>query len=145
MTQLRLDLERDPGNTEAASALRLLAKEGISQADPQNWYGYLSRTENKSYVMDSIKPSALDKFHTCPLGWFTDQLDCNRYPGNATEIGTIIHRCMQELTCDNRQPNLNEFLDYAYAKLREADFESRWVLEREKSAWLALLGNWLIT
>ncbi len=139
VTQLRLDLERDPGNTEVASALRLLAKEGISQADPQNWYGYLSRTENKSYVIDSIKPSVLDKFHTCPLGWFTDQLDCNRYPGNATEIGTIIHRCMQELTCDNRQPNLNEFLDYAYAKLREADFESRWVLEREKKRLVGII------
>ncbi|MWJ81991.1 RecB family exonuclease, partial [Clavibacter michiganensis] len=132
------DTTRERGRA-AASALARLAAEGVTGADPAEWYGLRepSTTEPVVDLTDPearvpVSPSRLEAFERSPLNWFIDQASGGT-TSTAMGIGTIVHAVMEEASLDPeadlRPAALEERLDERWGEL---PFESPWVGERER-------------
>lgn len=132
------DATRERG-LAAASALARLAAEGVTGADPAEWYGLRepSTTEPVVDLTDPdarvpVSPSRLEAFERSPLNWFIDQASGGS-TSTAMGIGTIVHAVMEEASLDPdadlRPPALEARLDERWGEL---PFESPWVGERER-------------
>ncbi|MFP7832774.1 PD-(D/E)XK nuclease family protein [Marisediminicola sp. LYQ134] len=128
-----LALERRPESElgHAASALALLAREGVSGAAPDEWHGLLGvSTTTPIYVDDEtvpVSPSQLESVEASPLDWFVE-----RVAGSTTSptmgMGTIVHWAMETAT--------DESVDGLFAAIEsrwgELVFESPWVSAHQR-------------
>jgi len=97
--------------TDAAATLARLAGEKVPGASPDEWYGLRQastvRPLNDPEAGDGpvrVSPSRMSAFETCPLHWLIGQIgggDSN----TAANLGTIIHKVMEDATDPARSPD----------------------------------------
>ena len=135
--RLRRELarERTPiGEREAAaSALALLAAEGIPGADPREWHGLLApSTSEPLYGAEErvpVSPSRLERFESSPLDWFIETI-AGSQPSTAMSIGTIVHWAMETAT----DPSVDGLVTAIESRWNELLFEAPWMAEHQKRA-----------
>ena len=130
----------ETGDTEAASALALLAEEGVPGAHPDDWYG-LAQPSTTAPLVDlagdpdavvAVSPSQIDRAEESPLGWFIDQV-ASPPSGVAASIGTLVHAVVEEAGARSDGDTSVETLWAAVEqRWRELRFEAGWVAERER-------------
>lgn len=85
----------DPQQNFAASLLARLAEEGISAADPKNWWGYQELSSVHPIVAPgeelTISPSNLQSFSECQLKWFLEKNGARDSDSSAALIGSALH------------------------------------------------------
>jgi superfamily I DNA/RNA helicase/RecB family exonuclease len=86
----------EAGLVEAASALALLAAEGIRGADPDDWWGLLPLSTREPLVDVAttaipVSPSRVETALKSPLNWFLYQAGAQAGSTQAQSIGTLIH------------------------------------------------------
>lgn len=128
------------GDAEAASALALLAEEGVPGAHPDDWYG-LAEPSTTAPLVDlagdpdavvAVSPSQIDRAEESPLGWFIDQV-ASPPSGVAASIGTLVHAVVEEAGARSDGDTSVETLWAAIEeRWRELRFEAGWVAERER-------------
>jgi superfamily I DNA/RNA helicase/RecB family exonuclease len=132
--RLRRDLvtaSPSPGRVEAASALSLLAAEGVPGADPRSWHGLIPvSTEIPLYEGDEfvpVSPSKMESFETSPLDWFVDTVSGSQ-TSSAMGIGTIVHWAMETAN----DPSIDTVWRAIEERWSELVFESPWIGEQYK-------------
>ncbi|HRO31392.1 ATP-dependent DNA helicase [Citricoccus sp.] len=86
----------EAGLAEAASALALLAAQGIRGADPADWWGLLPLSTREPLVDVAttaipVSPSRVETALKSPLNWFLYQAGAQPGSTQAQSIGTLIH------------------------------------------------------
>ncbi|MGI9823869.1 PD-(D/E)XK nuclease family protein [Agromyces sp. Marseille-Q5079] len=128
------------GDAESASALALLAEEGVAGAGPDEWYGLAELTTEAPLVdLDgdpeatvSVSPSQIDRVEESPLGWFVDHI-ASPPSGVAASIGTIVHAVVEEVGArDDGDTSLDTIWAAVETRLQGVRFEAGWVAERER-------------
>jgi superfamily I DNA/RNA helicase/RecB family exonuclease len=114
--------------TDAAATLARLAREKVPGASPDEWYGLrgasTDRPLNDPDAGDGpvrVSPSRMKAFETCPLHWLIGQIgggDSN----TAANLGTIIHKVMEDATDPARTPDPTQIT----ADALWAGVEARW-------------------
>ena len=127
-------------DVEAASALALLAEEGVPGAHPDDWYGLAAPSTNAPLVdldadpeaLVAVSPSQIDRAEESPLGWFIDRVAAPS-SGLAASIGTLVHAVVEEAGARTDGDTSIETLWAAVEeRWRELRFEAGWVAERER-------------
>ena len=127
-------------DVEAASALALLAEEGVPGAHPDDWYGLAAPSTNAPLVdldadpeaLVAVSPSQIDRAEESPLGWFIDRVAAPP-SGLAASIGTLVHAVVEEAGARTDGDTSIETLWAAVEeRWRELRFEAGWVAERER-------------
>ncbi|MDI3331955.1 MAG: ATP-dependent DNA helicase [Micrococcus sp.] len=85
-----------PETSEAASALALLAVQGIRGAHPDDWWGLLPLSTQEPLVDVTttpipVSPSRVETALKSPLNWFLYQAGAQAGSTQAQSIGTLIH------------------------------------------------------
>jgi superfamily I DNA/RNA helicase/RecB family exonuclease len=135
--RLRRELarERTPiGEREAAaSALALLAAEGVPGADPREWHGLLAPSTSEPLYGDDervpVSPSRLERFESSPLDWFLETI-AGSQPSTAMSIGTIVHWAMETAT----DASVDGLVTAIESRWNELLFEAPWMAEHQKRA-----------
>jgi superfamily I DNA/RNA helicase/RecB family exonuclease len=125
---------------EAASALALLAEQGVPGAHPDDWYG-LSEPSTTAPLVDlerdpeavvPVSPSQIDRAEESPLGWFIDHVAAPP-SGLAASIGTLVHAVVEEAGArDDGDTSIETLWAAVEERWRELRFEAGWVAERER-------------
>ncbi|WP_173924423.1 UrvD/REP family ATP-dependent DNA helicase [Agromyces sp. Marseille-P2726] len=128
------------GDAEAASALALLAEEGVPGAHPDDWYGLLDPSTTAPLVdldgdpdaVVAVSPSQIDRVEESPLGWFIDQV-ASPPSGIAASIGTLVHAVVEEAgTRADGDTSIETLWAAVEERWKELRFEAGWVAERER-------------
>ena len=97
--------------TDAAATLARLAGEKVPGASPDEWYGLRQastvRPLNDPEAGDGpvrVSPSRMSAFETCPLHWLIGQIGGGD-SSTAANLGTIIHKVMEDATDPARSPD----------------------------------------
>ncbi|WP_241993185.1 UrvD/REP family ATP-dependent DNA helicase [Cryobacterium sp. TMB1-7] len=97
--------------TDAAATLARLAGEKVPGASPDDWYGLRPastvRPLNDPEAGDGpvrVSPSRMSAFETCPLHWLIGQIGGGD-SSTAANLGTIIHKVMEDATDPARTPD----------------------------------------
>ncbi len=97
--------------TDAAATLTRLAGEKVPGASPDDWYGLRQastvRPLNDPDAGDGpvrVSPSRMSAFETCPLHWLIGQIGGGD-SSTAANLGTIIHKVMEDATDPARTPD----------------------------------------
>ncbi|QTX04278.1 UrvD/REP family ATP-dependent DNA helicase [Agromyces archimandritae] len=139
---LRAELAATGGGpaSEAASALALLAEQGVPGAHPEEWYGLAEpSTERPLIDLDgdpearvSVSPSQIERAEESPLGWFVDRV-ASPPSGIAASIGTIVHAVVEELgTREDADTSVEAVWEEVARRLESVPFEAGWVAARER-------------
>ncbi|WP_103061954.1 UrvD/REP family ATP-dependent DNA helicase [Actinomyces qiguomingii] len=80
---------------QAERLLAVLARDGVSAADPANWAGLGLPTSTTPLVTPGreirISPSDVDAITNCPLRWFLQRNGGGTGAGNAQRVGVVVH------------------------------------------------------
>lgn len=136
VASLRRDLLRDPHNNVVARELALLAKEGVSGADPDEWYGVrtLSTTEPLAPIdtdpqaIVSVSPSSIERAEECPLNWVLGTLGGSS-SRTVANIGTLMHHVLE--TADS--PDMQQFEKIVDAQWEQLEFDAVWLDEQSRT------------
>lgn len=114
--------------TDAAATLARLAREKVPGATPDEWYGLRAastdRPLNDPDAGDGpvrVSPSRMSAFETCPLHWLIGQIGGGD-SSTAANLGTIIHKVMEDATDPARTPDPTQIS----AEALWAGVEARW-------------------
>lgn len=114
--------------TDAAATLARLAAEKVPGASPDEWYGLREastvRPLNDPEAGDGpvrVSPSRMSAFETCPLHWLIGQIGGGD-TSTAANLGTIIHKVMEDATDPARSPDPAQIT----ADALWAGVEARW-------------------
>lgn len=141
------------GDSQAASALATLAREGVPGAHPAEWYGLAGASSSQPLVdltdelaRVTVSPSRMESFETCPLNWLIDHLGGGS-SNTSSQVGTLIHEAMETTTTspdlDSSEESLIELVESRWSELY---FESSWLSEikrREARQLVARLSSYL--
>lgn len=127
-----------PARTHAAEQLAILAEEGVSGAEPEDWFGVAaaSSTEPLRDLTTQpvrVSPSRMEAFETCALDWVIRALGGETGTWSAG-LGTILHAAMEEAP-NGSVEDLARIVDDRWGEL---EFEAHW-LERKERRWADLL------
>lgn len=126
----------------AAASLALLARQGVTGADPGTWYRQEPTTAEPAHRPARpvrLGPSALETLATCPLRWFLESSGGRGAPGAEQTLGTLLHAVAQEVPEGDRAD-----LAAAYQRLRAEPEISTWITrqtERRAQEALDLLAE----
>jgi RecB family exonuclease len=122
------------GDETAAKALNLLAKSGVTSANPDNWIGSkVISSEERAVSLDaevSVSPSNLQVFSECGLKWFIERSGGKDGDSTAQLVGNAIHGIAQKFkeTPDIKLPEIQELLSSNWKLI---DQNKGWIKEYE--------------
>lgn len=117
---------------QAIELLAVLARSGISYANPRYWMGTGGVTTSEVTGSKTVRlsPSKIQDIRDCPLKWFFTSIGADQAPGAAQELGSLIHAIAQ------RHPHGP--LDVMMSELRAAydllDFDANTLAGRQQIA-----------
>ncbi|WP_237656912.1 ATP-dependent DNA helicase [Agreia sp. COWG] len=128
------------GDSQAASALATLAREGVPGAHPAEWYGLRGASTLDPLVdLDDddarvrVSPSRMEAFEECPLNWLIDHLGGGS-SNTASQLGTLLHSAMEQSTFgENPDASERALLDRVESRWGELYFESSWQSELKRT------------
>lgn len=141
------ELRRTLAAPEASPALRAAAAARLAKlantdfaalrtANPDNWWGILSTTQNESNKPAepiSISATTVKNLEECPAQWFlTRQVSAVAQTQNHMVFGTILHSIAQGLQTGELAPNIDDIavqLDKVWAAM---PYEAGWISENER-------------
>ena len=146
----------EPAGRRAAAAAQLarLAAAGVPGADPRDWYGLASLSDDRPLVDDAelvrLSPSRLEAFVRCPLRWLLESAGGTSGDSTSQGIGTLVHALAQQVADDGVPGDevaaqLQERLASAITRV---DLGSGWFAarQRERAAEMVRkLAEWLRT
>ncbi len=84
----------------AAAQLARLAAAGVRGADPSEWYGLASLSDDRPLVDEGepvrLSPSRLEAFGRCPLRWMLESSGGTAGESTSQGIGTLVHALAQQ-------------------------------------------------
>ncbi|QWW20092.1 PD-(D/E)XK nuclease family protein [Schaalia sp. 19OD2882] len=86
--------ESGPRSERALTLLALLAREGVSAADPRTWTGAggISSAEATCSTAEVVvSPSSFEKVRENPMAWFLSSIGASEAPGQAQTLGSLVH------------------------------------------------------
>ena len=89
----------DPADAQlAATLLALMAREGISSAQPHRWLGAGGTpTSSQDYRGQIVlSPSQFERALACPLRWFLTTIGADAPSNAAASLGTLVHAVAEE-------------------------------------------------
>ena len=122
-----------PHATEAAAVLAMLRAEGVTTAEPSQWWGALPLTSDAPVIDPEhlwVSPSAVESFETCQLRWFLERHGGTPGESSAQSIGTAVHKLAERLKEDADLATLQSELDRIWPELDEI---GGWFGDREKA------------
>lgn len=89
----------DPADAQlAATLLALMAREGISSAQPHRWLGAggtpTSAQDYRGQIV--LSPSQFERALACPLRWFLTTIGADAPSNAAASLGTLVHAVAEE-------------------------------------------------
>ncbi|MFM6980517.1 MAG: UvrD-helicase domain-containing protein, partial [Micrococcales bacterium] len=156
--KLRRDLAKATdaqAQVQLASALGLLAGEGVPGAHPDSWYGLLPlSTEESLFELEVsagdgeneiekvvISPSQLQSWADCPLHWFISTHG-GKVQDFSANLGTVIHEAL-ELSETGTEA---ELMASVLGKWNTLEFESEWqsrAAQRKARKMINIIANYL--
>ncbi len=128
----------------AVARLRRLAQErddaGVPlfrEADPEQWWGVRSVTENLTPVGPADRPlyvrgSSIDSLTRCSLNWFLEQrVHAEGSRGTAVVFGSAIHALADGLAKGAIEPDQELLTDRLRAVWNDAGYDSQWQSARD--------------
>lgn len=117
----------------AASALSLLALEGVPGASPDDWHGLLPPSTTEPLYLDDervpVSPSRLARFEESALDWFIETI-AGSQSSTAMSLGTIVHWAMETAT----DGSVDTLMAAIETRWNELLFEAPWMSEHQKRA-----------
>jgi superfamily I DNA/RNA helicase len=118
---------------EAAAQLRVLAENGVSGADPAEWYGVrpvstLAPLRDLDETFVRVSPSKIDGFETCGLEWAIGSLGGDTITSASAGLGTLLHAALERVP-DGGVDAMRAVVDERWGEL---DFETPWIAEKER-------------
>lgn len=126
----------EPGSTarerrQAASALALLAREGVRGASPDEWHGLADISTHENVYADEetvrVSPSKLEAFEDSAADWFIDWVSGGR-ASEAMALGNVLHWAME----NTREASEDAVWEAVEQRWGELVFEAPWVGERQR-------------
>ncbi|MCW2538846.1 MAG: putative ATP-dependent helicase [Frankiales bacterium] len=137
--------------TIAAELLAKLARDGVSGADPVQWWG-LPELSTRAPLRPvetgpvPIRPSRFQAYSECELrALLTDLGGVDAQEGTAAALGTLVHWVAEQAPADITEQALTELLEQRWAEL---DFSAPWhaAVERGRAQrMMAALAEWLVS
>jgi superfamily I DNA/RNA helicase len=123
----------DPSRRAAAEQLAILAAEGVSGADPRDWYGITPLSTDRSLrdlAADGarVSPSKMESYEECGLNWVVSALGGDTVMPPTAGIGTIIHEAMEKVP----DGDLEQMRAIVAEHWSELDFETEWIGRKER-------------
>lgn len=111
-------VDEDTDAPTAARLLALLAREGVTAADPSTWTGAAGTSSEERIHAGPvwISPSRFEAALQCPLKWFFSSIGAEGGDGTAQRIGTLVHEIAQSLP-HGTMTELNDALEARLALL----------------------------
>ena len=146
----------EAGRRRAAAAAQLarLAAAGVPGADPRDWYGLASLSDERQLVDDGelvrLSPSRLEAFARCPLRWLLESSGGTSGESTSQGIGTLVHALAQQVADEGvpRQEIAVQLQERLASAIKRVDLGSGWfaVRQRERAAdMVRKLAEWLRT
>jgi superfamily I DNA/RNA helicase/RecB family exonuclease len=89
-----------PERAEAARVLAVLAGERVPGADPAQWYGLASVSDDRPLRERgeplTLSPSQVEKYTRCPLRWMLQRGGADAGGALRLEVGTLVHQLAYE-------------------------------------------------
>jgi superfamily I DNA/RNA helicase/RecB family exonuclease len=146
----------EAGRRRAAAAAHLarLAAAGVPGADPRDWYGLASLSDDSQLVDDGelvkLSPSRLEAFARCPLRWLLESSGGTSGDSTSQGIGTLVHALAQQVAEEGVPADqiAGELQQRLASAIKRVDLGSGWfaVRQRERAAEMVRkLAEWLRT
>lgn len=118
---------------DAAGQLSILAREGVSGADPREWYGIAAPSTSAplhdlSIGPARVSPSKMESFEECELNWAISALGGDTVLPPSAGMGTIIHEAMETVP----DGDLERMRAVVAEHWPELDFETEWIGRKER-------------
>jgi superfamily I DNA/RNA helicase/RecB family exonuclease len=131
----------------AAGELARLARAGVPGADPDEWWGLASLSDDGPVADPSrpvtVSPSRIDSYLRCELRALLAQLGARDDDQIGASLGTLIHEVAAVASPEASLPTLERLLDERWHTL---DFGAAWLASHEReraTTMLAKLIEWL--
>lgn len=125
---------RDSGARRAAAGqLAVLAREGVSGAAPDDWYGTTAPTSSAALIDPHerpvrVSPSRMQTFEDCGLDWAIRALGGDTAKSASTGIGTILHAALEASPAGD----LEEMRRVVDERWGELEFEAVWLEKQSR-------------
>lgn len=116
----------------AAKRLALLAQEGVAAADPQQWWGLRSWTENDQRVRTQGEPlrisgSSWSQLDRCSLAWFFEhEVKARSASNSSTAFGSVIHELADAVVQGRIPADADVLTEYLKSVWPSLGFDSDW-------------------
>lgn len=117
---------------QAARQLARLAEAGVPGADPEQWWGALGRSEQKSLGVTTISPSSLERALDCPMNASLSKLSRLQETTEAIIKGNLTHGYFEATSLGVDTREAGELIRDAYIDLVQAP---TWMQDTVVNSW----------
>jgi superfamily I DNA/RNA helicase/RecB family exonuclease len=118
----------------AARALKTLAENGASAADPRNWLGTLETSDDTPVIKSDeqlrVSPSYLESFDECGVKWMLERSGGRDSDSTAQVLGSAIHVLAAQFK-DNPQLSVDDLQDRLKGAWSLIDMNKGWIKDYE--------------
>jgi superfamily I DNA/RNA helicase/RecB family exonuclease len=132
----------------AAAQLARLAAAGVRGADPGEWYGLASLSDDGPLVDADepvrVSPSRLEAFRRCPLRWLLESSGGTAGDSTSQGIGTLVHTLAQQAAEEGL--GIEELQQLLAVAIERVDLGSGWYAGRQRERAVEMvrkLAEWL--
>jgi superfamily I DNA/RNA helicase/RecB family exonuclease len=134
------------GDADAASELARLAKAGVPGADPQEWWGLPTLSDDRAIYEDSVRitPSTMESALRCGLRWLLERHGGAGQATGAQSLGNLVHAAA--MLAEQAKADPAVMMEYIAGRFDTIEFAAKWLVgrERERAAQMVdKLVRWL--
>ena len=133
----------------AAARLAALGGAGARGADPADWWGISTLSDERAVRNDDepvpVSPSKVESFSRCQLRWFLEHIGGGASAGAAQSVGTLVH-AVAETALDPETSTEEALLARLELLLASVDLGTGWVATKERAKaeqMVHRLASWL--
>ena len=118
----------------AAAHLAKLAAAGVRGADPQDWWGLRSLSDERPLHDDdaavTVTPSTVESVQRCSLRWLLERHGGGTRPTPEQGVGNLVHAAAMLAT--DAQVDRATLVEYVAGRFDEIELSARWLAGRER-------------
>jgi len=120
------------GDADAAGELARLAKAGVPGADPQEWWGLPTLSDDRAIYEDSVRitPSTMESALRCGLRWLLERHGGAAPATGAQGVGNLVHAAA--MLAEEAKDDPAVMMDYIAGRFDTIELAAKWLVGREK-------------
>ena len=120
------------GDADAARELARLAKAGVPGADPDQWWGLPTLSDERAIYEDSVRitPSTMESALRCGLRWLLERHGGAAPATGAQGIGNLVHAAA--MLAEEAKTDPAVMMDYIAGRFDTIELAAKWLVGREK-------------